>query len=126
MLLRPPRSTRTDTLFPYTTLFRSSRPPADRLAGFGFLRRDEARPGAAARLLHLSRLPAVLQSLRQLSAALRPDRCEPDRGAGRGPVRGFREGRRCVHPLRPVLHDEVPLRAAARIQPRIPAPDAAL
>src|SRR3546814_11208683 len=24
---RPPRSTRTDTLFPYTTLFRSSRPP---------------------------------------------------------------------------------------------------
>src|SRR3546814_5067450 len=24
MLLRPPRSTRTDTLFPYTTLFRSS------------------------------------------------------------------------------------------------------
>src|SRR3546814_10155732 len=27
MLRRPPRSTRTDTLFPYTTLFRS-RPPA--------------------------------------------------------------------------------------------------
>src|SRR3546814_16779732 len=25
MLLRPPRSTRTDTLFPYTTLFRSNR-----------------------------------------------------------------------------------------------------
>src|SRR3546814_18719472 len=30
MIRRPPRSTRTDTLFPYTTLFRSaSRPPAD-------------------------------------------------------------------------------------------------
>src|SRR3546814_2865783 len=28
MLLRPPRSTRTDTLFPYPTLFRSSAPPA--------------------------------------------------------------------------------------------------
>src|SRR3546814_10058932 len=27
MIRRPPRSTRTDTLFPYTTLFRSSRPP---------------------------------------------------------------------------------------------------
>src|SRR3546814_8039319 len=27
MILRPPRSTRTDTLFPYTTLFRSRRPP---------------------------------------------------------------------------------------------------
>src|SRR3546814_18989762 len=25
MILRPPRSTRTDTLFPYTTLFRSKR-----------------------------------------------------------------------------------------------------
>src|SRR3546814_7052672 len=33
MILRPPRSTRTDTLFPYTTLFRSSRadhPPPQR------------------------------------------------------------------------------------------------
>src|SRR3546814_3810743 len=28
MLRRPPRSTRTDTLFPYTTLFRSSDPDA--------------------------------------------------------------------------------------------------
>src|SRR3546814_11961208 len=27
MLRRPPRSTRTDTLFPYTTLFRSTLPP---------------------------------------------------------------------------------------------------
>src|SRR3546814_7180637 len=35
MLRRPPRSTRTDTLFPYTTLFRSSfnpRPDAGRLS----------------------------------------------------------------------------------------------
>src|SRR3546814_1055928 len=31
MIRRPPRSTRTDTLFPYTTLFRS----ADRLKAFG-------------------------------------------------------------------------------------------
>src|SRR3546814_14232454 len=28
MIRRPPRSTRTDTLFPYTTLFRSSNRPA--------------------------------------------------------------------------------------------------
>src|SRR3546814_2532947 len=28
MIRRPPRSTRTDTLFPYTTLFRSMLPPA--------------------------------------------------------------------------------------------------
>src|SRR3546814_11882339 len=31
MIRRPPRSTRTDTLFPYTTLFRSETPPAARL-----------------------------------------------------------------------------------------------
>src|SRR3546814_20900139 len=30
MMLRPPRSTRTDTRFPYTTLFRSGPPPAGR------------------------------------------------------------------------------------------------
>src|SRR3546814_2789029 len=30
MIRRPPRSTRTDTLFPYTTLFRSSKRPTDR------------------------------------------------------------------------------------------------
>src|SRR3546814_13073880 len=29
MIRRPPRSTRTDTLFPYTTLFRSNKPLAD-------------------------------------------------------------------------------------------------
>src|SRR3546814_1116482 len=43
MIRRPPRSTRTDTLFPYTTLFRSP---------------EAAPPGAAgARPLHEQRLP---------------------------------------------------------------------
>src|SRR3546814_3742204 len=32
MIRRPPRSTRTDTLFPYTTLFRSSFKPSANLA----------------------------------------------------------------------------------------------
>src|SRR3546814_5522868 len=32
MIRRPPRSTRTDTLFPYTTLFRSHRQAVDDLA----------------------------------------------------------------------------------------------
>src|SRR3546814_14966565 len=32
MIRRPPRSTRTDTLFPYTTLFRSADPPVARAA----------------------------------------------------------------------------------------------
>src|SRR3546814_8913056 len=33
MIRRPPRSTRTDTLFPYTTLFRSARPARRKRAG---------------------------------------------------------------------------------------------
>src|SRR3546814_11942447 len=33
MIRRPPRSTRTDTLFPYTTLFRSLRDPCRRRSG---------------------------------------------------------------------------------------------
>src|SRR3546814_7632061 len=38
MIRRPPRSTRTDTLFPYTTLFRSKPSRADEIAiGAGFL-----------------------------------------------------------------------------------------
>src|SRR3546814_13398180 len=46
MLRRPPRSTRTDTLFPYTTLFRSAG-PFDRRQRH--LRRDAATaPGTAA------------------------------------------------------------------------------
>src|SRR3546814_1128413 len=39
MIRRPPRSTRTDTLFPYTTLFRSPapvRPDDDAVTGFVF------------------------------------------------------------------------------------------
>src|SRR3546814_8614701 len=34
MIRRPPRSTRTDTLFPYTTLFRSRKPHIPQVAGF--------------------------------------------------------------------------------------------
>src|SRR3546814_10528556 len=41
MIRRPPRSTRTDTLFPYTTLFRSDRYP------------DQIGPGNAYTLLAL-------------------------------------------------------------------------
>src|SRR3546814_6099659 len=35
MIRRPPRSTRTDTLFPYTTLFRSTGGPEPRARGAG-------------------------------------------------------------------------------------------
>src|SRR3546814_8147672 len=45
MILRPPRSTRTDTLFPYTTLFRS-KPPLERHDHMGKLLRARPFPGA--------------------------------------------------------------------------------
>src|SRR3546814_1377751 len=37
MIRRPPRSTRTDTLFPYTTLFRSTFGSFELMRGFDFL-----------------------------------------------------------------------------------------
>src|SRR3546814_5483602 len=40
MIRRPPRSTRTDTLFPYTTLFRSARLHRD---GFAFVTAEHMR-----------------------------------------------------------------------------------
>src|SRR3546814_10331536 len=51
MIRRPPRSTRTDTLFPYTTLFRSCDDPAPRArlaALIGYAQDRLARHGAIA------------------------------------------------------------------------------
>src|SRR3546814_14338218 len=45
MIRRPPRSTRTDTLFPYTTLFRSA--PAGQRGRFGAERDHPERHGGA-------------------------------------------------------------------------------
>src|SRR3546814_7736466 len=72
MIRRPPRSTRTDTLFPYTTLFRS---PPDK-------GEDAARGGALRRSL-LVGLPAVHP---------RPT-VDDDRSGGRG--RRLHTVRRC-------------------------------
>src|SRR3546814_19395919 len=51
MIRRPPRSTRTDTLFPYTTLFRSGiakrQPPFSRAAAEWRLAQDHARKECA-------------------------------------------------------------------------------
>src|SRR3546814_15519606 len=47
MIRRPPRSTRTDTLFPYTTLFRSTEPPQARGRSI-FAERANDRPAALA------------------------------------------------------------------------------
>src|SRR3546814_4809851 len=91
MIRRPPRSTRTDTLFPDTTLFRSGRDPfpivemEDVAAGkFGnsvylaveILRRDDPRHVAAIRILKALILDrseehtSELQSLMRISYAV--------------------------------------------------------
>src|SRR3546814_2393391 len=44
MLRRPPRSTRTDTLFPYTTLFRSDKPAGEQ-KGFRVYSKFDFIPG---------------------------------------------------------------------------------
>src|SRR3546814_5775010 len=53
MIRRPPRSTRTDTLFPYTTLFRSCRGARDRPRGCGVVgrRRHGRRRQREARMI---------------------------------------------------------------------------
>src|SRR3546814_20639618 len=48
MIRRPPRSTRTDTLFPYTTLFRSARVSAADLRAFLAHRRGQGLGNASA------------------------------------------------------------------------------
>src|SRR3546814_18640567 len=72
MFRRPPRSTRTDTLFPYTTLFRSvaalqmmaRRPPALTLV----------QPGSLTDLVHVrSLLASTLPVIRERTAGLRAE-----------------------------------------------------
>src|SRR3546814_13621819 len=65
MIRRPPRSTRTDTLFPYTTLFRSWRPAA-LFPAFGLL----LNPMIAAAAMRSEEHTSELQSLMRISYAV--------------------------------------------------------
>src|SRR3546814_15438068 len=75
MIRRPPRSTRTDTLFPYTTLFRSPEI------------RQERREPPARTLRHAVR-PALLGDLRRIALGDRPGarRVHDHRGIARDPA----------------------------------------
>src|SRR3546814_4322897 len=78
MIRRPPRSTRTDTLFPYTTLFRSEgdagavrtrgRAATCSAAGRPDRRRRRARPGSTCR--RSEEHTSELQSLMRISYAV--------------------------------------------------------
>src|SRR3546814_19006682 len=73
MIRRPPRSTRTDTLFPYTTLFRSCLVRVKALETSGIITRYVALVNAAALGLSLNRSEehtSELQSLMRISYAV--------------------------------------------------------
>src|SRR3546814_9289048 len=88
MIRRPPRSTRTDTLFPYTTLFRSMTPlflglggpaltDAERAsfrsvnpAGYILFRRNVADPAQLRALTRSEEHTSELQSLMRISYAV--------------------------------------------------------
>src|SRR3546814_9477946 len=66
MIRRPPRSTRTDTLFPYTTLFRSDRRAADMRMDFTALLVERIDAPDAAR----SRIAFLVPARNQVDARL--------------------------------------------------------
>src|SRR3546814_7703441 len=69
MIRRPPRSTRTDTLCPYTTLFRSrKRASLDNLAGKGDGSLKAARDRLAAIDEQIADLDAAAQGVRETEA----------------------------------------------------------
>src|SRR3546814_11060387 len=75
MIRRPPRSTRPDTLFPYTTLFRSPQPDHDHGDGPRLEAQRAARPAARPRRVLRLVSPFV-------GARVGP---RPSSGSGRGP-----------------------------------------
>src|SRR3546814_6197556 len=79
MIRRPPRSTRTDTLFPYTTLFRSRRgrrertplrPGDPRLTILAGTRHSPARPDRSCSVPRSEEHTSELQSLMRISYAV--------------------------------------------------------
>src|SRR3546814_3364647 len=77
MIRRPPRSTRTDTLFPYTTLFRSHQPVADgpEVGHRSCPEAEVVQPAAAPHGCLLRRF-VVAVDLEDVELAVRPDRSE--------------------------------------------------
>src|SRR3546814_7523482 len=82
MIRRPPRSTRTDTLFPYTTLFRAPSSPTSLRT---FVRRWRCRsPGLHVKLKDLHDLVAVPFCGAHLSADLATLAIDQQRGGNAG------------------------------------------
>src|SRR3546814_17730304 len=80
MIRRPPRSTRTDTLFPYTTLFRSLLPPSMAEFQHPGMPAPDSMPGRLRKLAGGARgAPAILSALplqaRDFLRTRRDDQC---------------------------------------------------
>src|SRR3546814_14471421 len=75
MIRRPPRSTRTDTLFPYTTLFRSLFPNATFLVGAEQWQRAR-HPHPRDRASYFPELPGLLEDSGRLEI-VEGDRSRP-------------------------------------------------
>src|SRR3546814_7504466 len=99
MIRRPPRSTRTDTLFPYTTLFRS--PPCSHPSAEIQPRFHPHAPWGCARRCHCSRERREFRRNRRDC----PSWCRGDRSARRSIPQRLRSGghslRRSPPPARP-------------------------
>src|SRR3546814_14793177 len=75
MIRRPPRSTRTDTLFPYTTLFRSWDLSLFTSAEFGFVALP-AQYTTGSSIMPNKRNPDVIELMRATYASVAAARCE--------------------------------------------------
>src|SRR3546814_19038314 len=92
MIRRPPRSNRTDTLFPYTTLFRSQ--PLDSMAvgPFTALQRAlEARESQEEKVERASATAAMTQSL-QANSAFLAQQLSQDPGMAESQIGGADDG----------------------------------
>src|SRR3546814_2391902 len=118
MIRRPPRSTRTDTLFPYTTLFRSWRGTSCRSCGWSRSTAPGGRCGGRGRVrLERGRRGGRRQSLwrdgriyRRSRARIAPETRPPELGRG-GRLSGRLSDRLCR--ARPLCADRAG-RVAAR------------
>ena len=99
--------------------------PRARLAQSRVLRAGSAVRGDGARFRHLPRVPALCESVQFVSDAVRSRRRQQDDGGRRRGQGRLLESGRPVLSVRRLLHDEVPVRAAASLERRFSAPDAA-
>src|SRR5881397_191985 len=95
MIRRPPRSTRLNTLFPYTTLFRSDRRPLDAAAAARPGRLADGRDRVAGAAVHPAAAPgAPGPALRLRAVVSQGGRLRPLRLGGASPLPGGRVLRR--------------------------------